>query len=421
MQRIEPQIRPPKLDLDPANLIPLCQAALATLAEPKTEIQKAEQAKKDLQTIIQNFYQENLITAERVVLALCILDILNAQPKLFNGDAKKLALNLTAYLCVIFNTKNLTAKLRADTKAKIQIDPCYLPNTLPFFLTPPKPNETRKAFLKRRVKEHLWAYAQGFTIQITKDQMFNEAYPKAALGFFQSGKGHDWLRKLRQGKLSKYDQKIYLNYQKHWEMMYHGNEIPDYEKLIFFGQRERDAKRIFIFNGKFYQCRFMNGNDSEPMAFFPASTAQYTSHSKKDMACLVINPRGELFMAKHIEFIFNHGSFMSGGNVFFPGEIRISPTGQLLALTNHSGHYCPDVLAYYYAVRYLKARQVDFDMCQITLIDPIRRQKLYEVAKKIANGDEKKIDTDLITMAAMDSYGEAEFNERMRRGLSRIF
>ena len=375
--------KPTPLDLDPAIMIPQCKAYLEALVALQTknvtnEMESSEFYLDYLKRVIDKFKDKNLITSERVALALCILDIVDVLPELYAEDIKKFRSNVEAYLSVVLNVKTLDMNVREAVKASIKIDPNYLPDQLPNYLSNPDPKSNRQAFLKRRIAEHLMARIKGNVLKLEEQQLWSEAIAKEGLTFFRSGKAKALNSK---NEISDYDASLLGTYESLLEDTLNDKEaIAALDKVHYLNERERDAYRVFIHHGQFKVVSFDETNDSQPIKSFPANTADFLSHEKDGYACFVINGRGEMFMGNHIEDVFNHGSFMSGGDVLFAGEIKINAQGEIVEITAYSGHYQPDVKAMYRLYEYLTARGVDLSHCTFSLLNKENARTAFKKA-----------------------------------------
>lgn len=87
----------------------------------------------------------------------------------------------------------------------------------------------------------------------------------------------------------------------------------------------------------------------------------YTHWSGPGRAIFVMDADGNIFAAKkHIVGQFHHSSLGQGRPVAAAGELEVRD-GTLVALTDHSSHYCPPRRYTEQALRELQARGVDVD------------------------------------------------------------
>lgn len=386
-----------KLNLDPGHLFLQVRTALESAMSNCNTSMREKMIEEAWSSHRQYLFLPCLITSERIALSLCLLDLYETLPQVMQDKNSSLITNIRNYLVHLFNVKEITPVFRQDIKDKLRVDPYYLPNCLPFYLSPPKKEETRKAFLKRRMKEHFLAAGKKYILRMDPSQVHNEAHPKQAMLFFRSGKAREWELRDAKKALSKYEKAIYSNFASHWGAIVRHNEYEEYEKLEYLNVRTRDAYRVFISEGGFKQATLDPSQKENPFQVKPACTAGYRSHDKDRFACMVINSRGEIYIANHIELIFNHGSFMSGGDVMFAGEIRINAQGKITGLTNYSGHYLSALTQQYNLYLHLKKLGVDFSSCQFFTINQLRRTKM------------KPTNPTAMTNAAMDVRSEKDF------------
>src|SRR5689334_4883955 len=108
-------------NIDPAILIPECARVIAEYTQLKTcsdpDPEKKNSSVIFLKNIMALFNDPALITAERVTIGLCSLDILKTHPELYAGERSEEAyfMQLQEYLCMVFNASLLTRFLREDT------------------------------------------------------------------------------------------------------------------------------------------------------------------------------------------------------------------------------------------------------------------------------------------------------------------
>lgn len=84
----------------------------------------------------------------------------------------------------------------------------------------------------------------------------------------------------------------------------------------------------------------------------------------------VIGPDGELYIGKPRDGHFHHSSFFAGGVLTWAGEIRTNATGQIVELTDESGHYQPSKIHNLQGLDVL--RQLGFDLSNAMFTEPFR-------------------------------------------------
>jgi hypothetical protein len=129
-------------------------------------------------------------------------------------------------------------------------------------------------------------------------------------------------------------------------------ELDKIRKIIKFTPEERARYRVFIYEGHF--CK---ANPEKPQQFNFVSTSSMVSHKKIGFAAFVINLCGEISIFNHYEGVIRHSTFNDGAAVMAAGEIIID-NGKLSLLTDHSGHYEPDLLNMYHLLHYLQKKGV---------------------------------------------------------------
>jgi hypothetical protein len=74
----------------------------------------------------------------------------------------------------------------------------------------------------------------------------------------------------------------------------------------------------------------------------PVNTRPFqTFFSKGGWAIFVMSQSGEIHLGSHEVGQYHHSSLLNGQNVAAAGEMRTSPSGKLLHMSNKSGHYTP--------------------------------------------------------------------------------
>ncbi|MDR3477816.1 MAG: hypothetical protein P4M14_07280 [Gammaproteobacteria bacterium] len=125
------------------------------------------------------------------------------------------------------------------------------------------------------------------------------------------------------------------------------------ENTRFLSPTERDAHRVIIRNGKFYERELNN-------EFKLCDTRDRVSHEKTDYVAFTINLKGEISLFDHFEIAdrFAHSSMNAQAPLFFAGEIQIL-NGEFKALTLYSMHYGPSLSNVYEVLEYFHVHGVD--------------------------------------------------------------
>jgi hypothetical protein len=125
------------------------------------------------------------------------------------------------------------------------------------------------------------------------------------------------------------------------------------ENTQFLTPQERDAHRVIIRKGKFYERQ----EDNE---YLLSDTRNRVSHEKSGFAAYTLNLKGELSLFDHFEMAdgFAHSSMNAQAPVFCAGEIKLL-NGELQAITVYSRHYNPTLQNIYELLAYFKEQGVD--------------------------------------------------------------
>lgn len=157
-------------------------------------------------------------------------------------------------------------------------------------------------------------------------------------------------------------------------------------KAYYLNQNQREEFRLHLVDGHFYAFSRNNGG----ITLRPYSSQTFRSHAKNGWVACVMNLRGEIFASSHNER-YLHSSFMSGGPVLFAGEMKIGSKGELLAVSNYSGHYLPNFINLQDFARHLSKRKVDLSRCEFYAIDEkILSQRLNKISGSRGLSEEKK-------------------------------
>jgi hypothetical protein len=137
-----------------------------------------------------------------------------------------------------------------------------------------------------------------------------------------------------------------------------------YNIKLFKSAEERIPFRIGIKNGKFIE---IDAKIAETLC----DTTHQISHKKKSYASFVININGELSIFDHDDMknLIAHSSINDQKTVFSAGEIKIV-SGRLIALSDQSGHYRPDIQNFYETLKYFKHQGVDISQSIVSFHAP---------------------------------------------------
>jgi hypothetical protein len=125
------------------------------------------------------------------------------------------------------------------------------------------------------------------------------------------------------------------------------------ENTRFLSSKERDAHRVIIRQGKFYERDLSN-------EYTECDTRYRVSHGKEGYMAITINMKGELSLFDHFEILdgFAHSSMNAQAPLFFAGEIQIL-NGEFRALTVYSMHYKPSLSNVYDVLEHFHVHGVD--------------------------------------------------------------
>lgn len=296
--------------------------------------------------------------------------------------------SLDQFLQMTMNAPLITHTLLNDVQARRKVDPYYLPNTLPAFLSKPKIGQDPELFKRQRIAEHLQAWMRGMTLRVNATHATKEWQIKEAIEYFEN-QNSEW-RQLSDEAKEFFEKNILPVYQKAYDEV-RQNDLREFktqdEKIVEFGikdyvnhiyhyNNEEALKfRKFIHNGRIYQRDF---DSDDPLAIKPACTIESSSKAVKGMAAFIVNGRGEFYAGSHLSNYYDgpeqteyqfHSAYTKGGDVFFAGEKQVDDEGYFTVLTNSSGHYQPTIENFFYFYLFLKDKGVDLSKCTFRLTD----------------------------------------------------
>lgn len=124
-------------------------------------------------------------------------------------------------------------------------------------------------------------------------------------------------------------------------------------KIPMLNAVQRAPYQLIISNGKFYQ--------QKNHCFELFDSSQYGSHDKRGFVAFTMNLNGEIHCFNHnfkqgLTTIV-HSSMNHGEPVFMAGEMKIIK-GEVKAISNYSGHYCPSFDHLLRFCQYLQERKI---------------------------------------------------------------
>ena len=90
-----------------------------------------------------------------------------------------------------------------------------------------------------------------------------------------------------------------------------------------------------------YQTKVESGTLFRNGYPYDSSSDNSIFHGGQGVGIFVIGPDGELYCGGHVRDVFHHSSFFGSGAIMCGGEIRTNTNGQIVFLSNQSGHYRP--------------------------------------------------------------------------------
>jgi hypothetical protein len=137
-----------------------------------------------------------------------------------------------------------------------------------------------------------------------------------------------------------------------------GNAVWGGSAVKYLDENERNALKLTF--------RFGRILDADGQIFDTTGTRALDSNSRR--AIFVMDEQGNFFASKfHLVGRFHHSSFLAGAPVAAAGEIEVRK-GQLIAISDRSGHYLPRRQFTKQALDELKTRGIDIGQVKRDLI-----------------------------------------------------
>ncbi len=222
---------------------------------------------------------------------------------------------------------------------------------------------------------------------------YEELYPKQIENLRTM---KDILREVLSGPIDLQLLAYYKNYKAKNPALF---ESKNHHLLVsYFTPENREKYRVHLYQGRLYQ--FSREYTGLNFKLFNSKTNQ--SHKKSGWISFILNIHGEIFASSHGGEIL-HSSFMGGAPVIFAGEMKVDERGRILAVSNYSGHYMPELGNLQVLARHLHRRKVDLSACTFYKVedqiisdklDQLRNsrlptEKIKEVEKEIEDDSQR--------------------------------
>ncbi len=270
-----------------------------------------------------------------------------------------LATEYNEFLTIAFRTTSINPTLIQETIKKREINPSYLPNYFPPFLSEPAIEENEVPIKEKR-KYFLLKRTQELTNATPIPEKINQEENGKTLPEAQQYSDLLWVREHfleneflpKQFPLEKHDEQ----YKRLWRTEY-------------FDEYQREKYRVHIANGRFCQLVSSKGWWDTSLNLEYCNTHKDKSHGANSRAMFVISKLGEIFVGSdaNSKLQLRHTSFTAGDEVFFAGEIEIDKEGYITAISDRSGHYHPSVDNINNCIAYLYKIGVDLSRCKVLL------------------------------------------------------
>lgn len=142
-------------------------------------------------------------------------------------------------------------------------------------------------------------------------------------------------------------------------------------KVSYYDEAERKKHLIEIKDGKLVQ----NG--------VPFNTSGYKAfYSSTDFAIFVMAPDDSIYAAQYSYGKIHHSSFLSGSSVKFSGELKTDEQGNIVQITNKSGHYWPGEDNLLLFLEVLCQKGVNLSQTQLKVLTPEGIEVTYDSAEQ---------------------------------------
>lgn len=140
--------------------------------------------------------------------------------------------------------------------------------------------------------------------------------------------------------------------------------LADLDKMSvrYLSSEEKQAYRVDIKKDHAGRAYFSQDNQ-------PFSTAKHCSHGTKGKAIFVVDPLGQFYSGTQIMNFFHHSSFLAGAAVIGAGELLIDEQGNLIEISNNSGHYEPGPEEMVNILKLLRGNGIDLTKVTLKLVD----------------------------------------------------
>jgi hypothetical protein len=138
--------------------------------------------------------------------------------------------------------------------------------------------------------------------------------------------------------------------------MYTGESVRPDHPVTYLGRFSRGVHEVYVEDGVLYDSAGRRLDTTDSHSVFGGSGS----------AIFVMNADGRIYVsAEHTIGVFHHSSFLSGQPVAAAGELRVID-GQVVGLTDRSGHYTPAARYTQQFLHHLSDYGVDLEAIRVT-------------------------------------------------------
>lgn len=167
--------------------------------------------------------------------------------------------------------------------------------------------------------------------------------------------------------------------------------------VIYLNKSIREKCRVILTDGKFMQIVSTKNTsrDNRSLYLMPFNTSPLQSLFEWG-ATIVVDKNGNMFAGKTVPGRFHHSSFVAGKDVYFAGIIKTNAEGELLEISNESGHYRPTQANMNNFLQHLNERGALTTTLKINLLSDTERSIWHVLTFNIFNKNSSKINVDKI-------------------------
>lgn len=140
-----------------------------------------------------------------------------------------------------------------------------------------------------------------------------------------------------------------------------------------YDPRHRDGYRVIV-----YHNRLIRDSQDGEKSIIPFTTGEMMGHKGIGQCAFTLNLRGELSVFNHLgmkpdkdNVILAHSSMNAGDVVIAAGELTVNKEGQVISISDYSGHYQPTPYNIFLMIRHLQQQGMKIENIDIKLMTQV--------------------------------------------------